>query len=87
MKTKLEEIADEIISYADGAFEIPWGEAFVLLTPEEKNDVEQMVYEAIANCDCCGWNFNLESLDEHDSGLLCWRCYEDAVAEDEESED
>jgi formylmethanofuran dehydrogenase subunit E len=85
MQDKIQEIADEIIAYSDGAFHIAWNEAYEDLTPEEQHEVAQIVYDNIAGCDGCGWNFMVESLEQHSDGqCYCWRCYEDVIDADEE---
>jgi len=85
MNDKIQTIADEIIAYSDGSFNIEWGEAYEALTPEEQSEVAQIVNDNIANCDGCGWNFLIESLQQHSDGqCYCWRCYEDVIGEDEE---
>ena len=84
-KEELELIANEIIGYSDGAYDIAWGEEYKALTLEERQIVEDYVFEVIGTCDSCGWNFTLDSMELHSDGqCYCWRCYEDKIEEDEE---
>lgn len=87
MTDKLATIADEIIENSDGTFHIEWGEEFDTLTLEERREVENIVYDNIADCDSCGWNFSIDHLEQHsdDGGCYCWRCYQDKI--DEEGEE
>jgi hypothetical protein len=87
MNEKLTAIADEIIGYSDGAYDIAWGASYEALTPEEQAEVQNVVYEEIRSCDSCGWNFTIDSMENHADGeSYCWRCYED-VLETEDEED
>jgi formylmethanofuran dehydrogenase subunit E len=87
-KEELEIIADEIIGYSDGSFNIEWGEEYTALSLEEQNQVDEMVFEVIDNCDACGWYFIWDSMETHSDGeCYCWRCYEDKLEENEEDED
>ena len=88
MNDKLTTIADEIIGYTDGAFNIEWSEEYNALTPEEQQQVADMVFDAIGECGGCGWHFTYDSMETHSDGeCYCWRCYEDVIAGDEESEE
>ena len=82
----IEEIADDIIAMSDGSFSIYWGEDFDALSESDQRKVEDMVHEEISNCDCCGWNFNNQSME---IGALTdgWLCYQCAQAEQEEAEE
>lgn len=83
----IERIANEIIEYSDGAFHIEWGEEYENLTIEERQEVDAIVYDNIANCDGCGWNFIIDALEQHsDGGCYCWGCYQDNLDEEEEDE-
>ncbi len=46
------------------------------------------VAEEITSCDGCGWHFHIQSMeaDIASGDLLCYKCYEDRI-EDEESEE
>ena len=83
---KLETIANEIISYSDGAYHIGYTEEYEALSPEDRIRVMDFVYQEITSCDCCGWNFHVDSMENFpDSGeQLCWRCAEDRHQEEEE---
>ena len=82
MNEKLELIADEIIGYSDGAFRIDWSESYEELTPEEQSEVAQIVYDNIADCGGCGWNFLIDNLEQHSDGqCYCWQCYEEETEE------
>ena len=83
---KIERIADEIIYSSDGSFNIEWGEEYDELSLEERGEVENIVYDNIANCDGCGWNFMIDHLEQHsdDGGCYCWQCYQDKIDEEEE---
>jgi len=84
MNDKLNLIADEIIEYSDGTFHIAWNEEYEALTPEEQQQVQDEVYKEIGNCDCCGWNFTIDSMEYVENGeYYCWRCYEDLEEEEE----
>lgn len=90
MNEKLTAIADEIIGYSDGAFNIAWTENYESLTPEEQEEVSEAVYAEIYSCDGCGWNFHVDNMETHADGeCYCWRCYEDVIEreEDEDNED
>jgi len=88
MNEKLSIIADEIIAYSVGSFNIEWGEAYEALTPEEQSEVETLVFDTIGNCGGCGWNFTYDSMETHADGEpYCWRCYEDVIGEEEGEED
>lgn len=84
----LEEIAEDIVADADGVYEIPWGEKYQALTREKKGLVEQMVWESVDSCACCGWYFSRDHLSSHDAsdGEVCWKCYDDLDEEQEEDE-
>jgi hypothetical protein len=85
----VEEIADDIIGYSDGSFDIGWSEDYEKLSYEDRTAVETLVHNAISNCDCCGWHFRTEDMETYvDSGeLLCYRCAEDRENELEEDEE
>jgi hypothetical protein len=84
----LERIADEIIAYSDGSFRKAWSEEYDELTLEEQGKVEQIVFDNIANCDGCGWNFIIDALEQHSDGqCYCWQCYQDVVEEEDENND
>ena len=85
----LEEIANEIIGWSDGSFYIEWGDDFQKLDEPDRSKVEDMVNEEIASCDCCGWHWHVESMENFiDTGdNLCWKCAEDRREEEEEEED
>ena len=88
MCNKLNLIADKIIGYSEGAFHIEWSEEYEALSFEEQAKVEDMVFDVIGNCNGCGWNFTRDSLNTHSDGeCYCYRCYEDILEEDEESEE
>lgn len=81
----LEEIAEDIISYSDGAFHIQHTEEYEALTAEDRAKVDGMVYEDIQSCDACGWNFHYDSLSQIETGeQFCWRCYEDSLEDEDE---
>jgi len=85
MTDKLNLIADEIIGNADGSYRLYYPEEYNALTFEEQGKVDDLVYEEIAECESCGWNFryeNLEMVDGH--GELCWACASNVDDEDEE---
>lgn len=84
----LEEIAQEIIGWSDGSYNVEWGEDFDALEFGDRARVEAMVWEEIASCDGCGWHFRVDSIEEHvDSGdMLCYKCAEDRENESEEDE-
>ena len=85
MNDKIQTIADEIIAYSDGSFNIEWDEAYEALTPEEQSEVETLVFDVIGNCNSCGWHFTWDSMETHNDGeCYCWHCYEDKIGEDEE---
>lgn len=83
MDNKLIAIAEEIIEYSDGSFHIAWSEEYDALSISEQRQVEDVVYDNIASCDGCGWNFSVDSLEQLHEGSFCWQCYDDV---DEESE-
>lgn len=89
----LEEIAQDIICWSDGAYQVEWGEDFAALELADRERVEAMVWEEIASCDGCGWPFHVNSMEQHlDSGdNLCWKCEQDREEleseEDESDED
>jgi hypothetical protein len=85
----LEEIAKEIIDGSDGSFYIEWNDDFQKLDEPDRSKVEDMVNEEIASCDCCGWHWHVESMENFvDTGdNLCWKCAEDRREEEEEDED
>jgi hypothetical protein len=85
MTDKLNLIADEIISYADGSYRLDYPEEYNALTFEEQGKVDDLVYEQIGECESCGWNFNYENLETVDGhGELCWACAGNVADEDEE---
>jgi hypothetical protein len=85
----LEEIANEIIGGSDGSFYIEWGDDFQKLDEPDRSKVEDMVNEEIASCDCCGWHWHVESMENFaDTGdSLCYKCAEDRREEKEEDKD
>jgi hypothetical protein len=80
----VEEIADDIIGYADGAFSIDWGEDFEKLSDADQRKVEDMVNQEISNCDHCGWHFSNQNME---TGVLSgdWLCYSCAGTEEDEA--
>ena len=82
----LEEIAEEIIGYADGSFHLDWGDDFDSLGATDQRKVEDMVHQEISNCDHCGWHFSNQNME---SGLLSgdWLCYSCANTEQEEADE
>ena len=85
----LEEIAQDIIGSSDGSFYMEWGEYFEQLEEPARSQVEDMVNEEIASCDCCGWNWHVESMEHFDDSneTLCWKCADDRPTEEEGDED
>jgi predicted Zn-ribbon and HTH transcriptional regulator len=87
MNEKIQTIADEIIGYSDGSFNIEWGEEYTALTIEEQREVKELVYDSIGNCNDCGWHFNFDSMETHADGQsYCWQCYEDVIEREEGEE-
>lgn len=89
----LEEIADDIIGYADGSATIDWGEDYEKLTAEQQEKVKAFVNAEIDTCAHCGWHFKAADLETgvQSGDLVCYSCaadeQEDADEEDEEDED
>ncbi len=85
----LEEIALDIIDGSDGSFYVEWGDDFARLEEPARSQVEDMVNEAIASCDCCGWNWHVESMEHFDDtgDTLCYKCADDRLTEEEDEED
>lgn len=85
----LEEIAQDIIAGSDGSFYMEWGDDFARLEEPARSQVEDMVNEAIASCDCCGWNWHVESMEHFDDtgDTLCWKCADDRLTEEEDKSD
>lgn len=83
----LEEIAQEIIDGSDGSFHVEWGEDFEQLEEPARSQVEAMVWEEISNCDCCGWHFHVDHLEQINGEMVCWKCEDDVRAEEEDEED
>lgn len=85
----LEEIAQDIIGWSSGSFYMEWGEDFEQLEEPARSQVEDMVNEEIASCDCCGWNWHVESMEHFDDTgeSLCWKCADDRLTEEEGDED
>jgi hypothetical protein len=75
----IEEIADEVIRMSDGSFYVEWGEDYSALSLDNQAKVEEIVWQEIDSCACCGWHFNVNSMSGHDDaeGLVCDSCYND----------
>lgn len=84
----VEDIIEETVSYADGSYHLEYAEGFDSLSESDKEQVRTAVGEEITSCDGCGWHFHVESMeaDIASGDLLCYKCYEDRI-EDEESEE
>lgn len=82
---KLEEIAAEIISYSDGAYQIAYTEEYEALSAEDRTRVNDLVFAEIGSCDCCGWDFHVDSMEHFpDAGeTLCWQCAANRYEEEE----
>lgn len=83
----IEEIARDIIDGSNGSFYMEWGDDIANLSDEDRRTVEDMVHEEISSCDCCGWNFHNDSMEDVDGEYLCWKCAEDAQNNEEDEED
>lgn len=83
----LGEIAQEIIESSDGSFYLEWGDDIEQLNDSDHAKVQEMVWEEISTCDCCGWHFHVDNLEQLDGENLCWKCAEDVRNEDEDEED
>jgi len=83
----LEEIAQDIIAGSDGSFYMEWGEDIERLNDADRSKVEEMVWEEIDNCACCGWHWHVDHLEQVDGESVCWKCAEDYENEAEGDED
>jgi hypothetical protein len=83
----LEEIAQEIIGDSDGSFYMEWGDDIEQLNDSERSQVEKMVWEEISPCDCCGWHFHVDNLEQIDGEMVCWKCAEDMEKDEDESDE
>lgn len=85
----IEEIAEDIISFSDGSFYVEWGEDYSALSLDDQAKVEEIVWQEIDSCACCGWHFNVNSLSGHDDadGQVCNSCYNDLDEQANENED
>lgn len=83
----LEEIAQDIIASSDGSFYMEWGDNIEQLSDSDRSKVEDMVWEEIAACDCCGRHFQITHLENIDGQDVCYQCADDLEEEDEEDED
>lgn len=87
----IDEIAEDIITMSDGSFYVEWGQDYAELSLDDQAKVEEIVWQEIDSCACCGWHFNNNHLSSHDNadGQVCDSCYndlEEAAEEEEESE-
>jgi len=87
----IDDIAEDIITMSDGSFYVEWGEDYSTLSLEDQAKVEEIVWQEIDSCACCGWHFNNNNLSSHDNaeGQVCYSCYndlEDGAEEDEEEQ-
>lgn len=83
----LDEIAEDIITSSNGSFYMEWGDDINNLSDEDRRKVEDMVHAEISTCDCCGWHFHTDDMDNVNDEYLCWKCAEDAENNDEDEED
>jgi len=83
----LEEIAQDIIAASDGSFYVEWGDAIEQLSDADRSKVEDAVWKEIATCDCCGWHWHIDHLEQVHGELLCWKCADDLENEGDEDED
>lgn len=84
--TKIEEIAAEIISFAEGSFHLDRPEAYDSLTETEQQKVDDIVNDEIGSCDVCGWNWSFDNMSYYDKhGYLCCHC-ESNLEEDDDDE-
>lgn len=91
MKTEEElvKMAEDIAGNSDGSYHIEWGEEYDALEANQRQKVEDMVWDQIQSCGSCGWNFIIDSMvdSKHfDGELVCWRCSEDESYDPEEDE-
>lgn len=75
-KEELQDIADEIICYSDGVYDIQYTDKYYSLSFADKNTVRDMIFEQIDNCEECGWFWDVDHLDSlpNSGELLCWQC-------------
>lgn len=85
----IEQIADDIIGYSDGSFNMYQPEEYDTLTAEEKHAVDEIVNNEIWQCAICGWNWHVNNL-EHSPRLgesVCHYCWDDAEHNEEEEDE
>ena len=83
----LEEIAAYIIDGSNGSFYMEWGDDIEQLSDSDRSKVEDMVWEEISPCDCCGWHFHHGDMENVEGDNLCWKCAEDALEEEDEEDE
>lgn len=85
----IEEIAEEVIMMSDGSFHVEWGDDYSALSLDDQAKVEEIVWQEIDSCSCCGWHFNVNHLGSHDDadGQVCDSCYNDLEEQANEDED
>ncbi len=85
----IDEIAEDIITMSDGSFYVEWGEDYSALSLEDQAKVEEIVWQEIDSCACCGWHFNNNNLSSHDNadGQVCDSCYNELEEAEEDEED
>jgi len=84
----LEEIAQDIIAGSDGSFYMEWSDDYDNLNDADRSKVEDMVWKEIQTCDCCGWHWHVDHLEQIDGESVCWKCADDIhAAEYEEGDD
>jgi hypothetical protein len=85
----IDEIAEDIISMSDGSFYVEWGEDYAALPLDDQAKVDEMVWQEIDSCACCGWHFNVWHLSGHDDadGQVCDSCYNELEEQREEEDE
>jgi hypothetical protein len=85
----IDEIAEDIITMSDGSFYVEWGEDYSALSLDDQAKVEEIVWQEIDSCACCGWHFNNNHLSSHDNadGQVCDSCYNDLEEAEEDEEE
>lgn len=76
---KIEQNINEGISGSDGAFSLYYGDTYEELTPEEQDQVREVIEQEVQPCETCGWNWHVASMShsEQAGGLICYKCEED----------
>lgn len=86
---ELEKVAELVAGYSDGAYTLATDiDEYLNLSAEDRQAVDDMTSKYVDTCGVCGWYWNTDGLEWHDScdQPVCWQCYINLEQEAESEE-